>query len=221
MRPGWCRRRARCGCRRRWRTASPCAAGSRCARSTSSRRPPATLPRAPTLVEVSGLLRELILAALEEPAAYDEAGRGGLVARLILIELARIKDRPLELPMPRDPRALRVARAAARPAGAAARSRSMGRARRREPPHAGAAVSPPDRAELRRMARAAARRRGAGPACRRAHRSPACATAVGYNSPSAFSAMVRRSLGEAPRRLARSARRIARPPDGQQQGYRS
>src|SRR6516225_4596980 len=36
------------------------------------------LPRTPTLVEVSGLLRELILAALEEPAAYDEAGRGGL-----------------------------------------------------------------------------------------------------------------------------------------------
>src|SRR5690349_8042908 len=68
------------------------------------------LPRSPTLVEVSGLLRELILAALEEPAAYDEAGRGGLVARLILIELARIRDRPLELPMPRDPRALRVAR---------------------------------------------------------------------------------------------------------------
>jgi methylphosphotriester-DNA--protein-cysteine methyltransferase len=30
----------------------------------------------------------------------------------------------------------------------------------------------------------------------------ACAAAVGYNSPSAFSAMVRRSLGEAPRRLA-------------------
>src|SRR5262249_56483216 len=68
-----------------------------------------SLPPAPTLVEVSGLLRELILAALEEPAAYDEAGRGGLVARLILIELARIKDRPLDLPMPRDPRALRVA----------------------------------------------------------------------------------------------------------------
>src|SRR5262249_61803179 len=62
--------------------------------------PPAasSLPPAPTLVEVSGLLRELILAALEEPAAYDEAGRGGLVARLILIELARIKDRPLDLP---------------------------------------------------------------------------------------------------------------------------
>ena len=32
----------------------------------------------------------------------------------------------------------------------------------------------------------------------------ACASAVGYDSPSAFTAMVRRSLGEAPRRLVRA-----------------
>ncbi len=32
------------------------------------------------LVEVGGLMRELILAALEEPLDYDEAGRGGLIA---------------------------------------------------------------------------------------------------------------------------------------------
>ena len=69
------------------------------------------LPARPTLVEVGGLLRELILAALEEPARYDERGRGGLVARLILTELARMRQRTLAVPMPRDPRALRVARA--------------------------------------------------------------------------------------------------------------
>ena len=49
-----------------------------------------TLPKQPVLVEISGLLRELILALLEEPADYDESGRGGhadpaLVGRLALL----------------------------------------------------------------------------------------------------------------------------------------
>src|SRR5690606_23473525 len=69
------------------------------------------LPQAPILVEIGGLLRELILAALEEPLAYDEDGRGGLIAKLILAELARMQGRRMQLPMPRDPRAARVARA--------------------------------------------------------------------------------------------------------------
>ena len=47
------------------------------------------------LVEVGGLMRELILAALEEPLDYDEAGRGGLIAQLILAELARMQERKL------------------------------------------------------------------------------------------------------------------------------
>ena len=69
-----------------------------------------TLPRFPTLVEVSGLLREPILAALEEPAAYDEARRAAW-SPPHPDRVAWIKDRPLDLPMPRDIRALRVARA--------------------------------------------------------------------------------------------------------------
>src|SRR5665213_2538399 len=69
------------------------------------------LPQQPVLVEISGLLRELILTLLEEPADYDENGRGGQVASLILSELKRLQERRLEVPMPRDPRALRVARA--------------------------------------------------------------------------------------------------------------
>lgn len=75
--------------------------------------PPACerLPQQPVLVEISGLLRELILALLEEPANYTEAGRGGTIARLILTELSRLRERRLEVPMPRDERALRVARA--------------------------------------------------------------------------------------------------------------
>jgi len=162
------------------------------------------LPASPTLVEVSGLLRELILAALEEPAAYDEAGRGGLVARLILIELARIKDRPLDLPMPRDPRALRVARVLldrpelpldldqwAERAGAS--RRTLARLFRHETGLSFAEW----RARLRAVEGLARLSAGASVS--------ACATAVGYNSPSAFTAMVRRSLGDAPRRLVRGA----------------
>ncbi len=69
------------------------------------------LPRAPMLVEVGGLMRELILAALEEPLDYDEAGRGGRIAHMILAELARMQERKLGVPMPRDERAAKVARA--------------------------------------------------------------------------------------------------------------
>ena len=65
----------------------------------------------PMLVEVGGLMRELILAALEEPLDYDEAGRGGLIAQLILAELGAHAGAPMHVPMPRDPRAIRVARA--------------------------------------------------------------------------------------------------------------
>jgi len=169
-----------------------------------------SLPPAPTLVEVSGLLRELILAALEEPAAYDEAGRGGLVARLILIELARIKDRPLDLPMPRDPRALRVARDLLdRPAlpldldqwaeRSGASRRTLARLFRHETGLSFAEW----RARLRAVEGLARLSAGASVG--------ASAKAVGYDSPSAFSAMVRRSLGEAPRRLARGAPAASMP----------
>jgi AraC-like DNA-binding protein len=162
-----------------------------------------TLPASPTLIEVSGLLRELILAALEEPAAYEEAERGGLVARLILIELARIKDRPLDLPMPRDPRALRVARALLdRPdlpldldqwsERAAASRRTLARLFRQETGLSFAEW----RARLRAIEGLARLSAGASVS--------ASAAAVGYGSPSAFSAMVRRNLGDTPRRFART-----------------
>jgi AraC-like DNA-binding protein len=162
------------------------------------------LPAQPTLVEVGGLLRELILAALEEPARYDEQGRGGLVAQLILTELARMRQRPLELRMPRDARALRVARALlAQPAieldldGWAARAgasrRTLARLFRGETGSSFAEW----RARLRALDGLARLSAGASVA--------ASAASVGYGSPSAFSAMVRRLLGEPPRRLARQA----------------
>ena len=161
------------------------------------------LPARPKLVEVTGLLRELILSALQEPIDYDERGRGGLLARLILVELARAPGRTFDVPMPRDPRALRVARSLLDRPGialdldawaieAAASRRTLARLFRSE-----TGLSFGEwRARLRAIDGLARLSAGAPVA----H----AAADVGYASPSAFSAMVRRALGAAPSRLARA-----------------
>jgi AraC-like DNA-binding protein/quercetin dioxygenase-like cupin family protein len=69
------------------------------------------LPVAPTVLEVSPLLRELVLALIDEPVVYDEQGRGGALAGLIFSEIARARRLPLVIPMPRDPRLLRICNA--------------------------------------------------------------------------------------------------------------
>jgi AraC-like DNA-binding protein/mannose-6-phosphate isomerase-like protein (cupin superfamily) len=69
------------------------------------------LPVAPAVIEVSDLLRELVLAIIDEPVLYEEEGRGGAIARVILSEITRAKPMSLVLPMPRDPRLQRVCRA--------------------------------------------------------------------------------------------------------------
>lgn len=66
------------------------------------------LPDACCLLEVSPLLRALILALLEEPLAYDHAGRGGQIAALALNELRFLKIPTLHLPMPGEPRLQRL-----------------------------------------------------------------------------------------------------------------
>lgn len=163
------------------------------------------LPQQPVLVEISGLLRELILALLEEPVDYDESGRGGIVARLILTELARLRERRLEVPMPRDERALRVARALldnssidydldrwADQAGAS--RRTLARIFRSETGLGFAEW----RARLRAVDGLARLSDGASAAS-----VASVAASVGYASPSAFSAMIHRTLGSPPRRLAK------------------
>lgn len=71
----------------------------------------AGLPVTPTVLEVSPLLRELVLALIGEPLLYDERGRGGAIEELIFGEIARSRHLPLVIPMPRDPRLLRVCNA--------------------------------------------------------------------------------------------------------------
>ncbi|MEP7030411.1 MAG: helix-turn-helix transcriptional regulator [Pseudolabrys sp.] len=162
------------------------------------------LPGQPVLVEISGLLRELILALLDEPADYSEGSRGGSVAQLILTELARLRERRLEVPMPRDARALRVARALldnssidydldrwADQAGAS--RRTLARLFRGETGLSFAEW----RARLRAIDGLARLSDGASVA--------ETAASVGYASPSAFSAMIHRLMGSAPRHLAKQA----------------
>jgi AraC-like DNA-binding protein len=160
------------------------------------------LPQQPVLVEISGLLRELILALLEEPVDFAEAGRGGTIATLILTELARLRERRLEVPMPHDERALRVARALldnssighgldrwASEAGAS--RRTLARIFRNETGLGFAEW----RARLRAIDGLARLSDGASVA--------ETAASVGYASPSAFSAMIRRTMGSAPRQLTK------------------
>jgi AraC-like DNA-binding protein len=161
-----------------------------------------SLPKQPVLVEISGLMRELILALLHEPIAFDEHGRGGIIARLILNELARLEERKFDVPMPRDPRALRVARALLDDCSidhdldrwteeAGASRRTLARLFRAETGLGFAEW----RARLRAIDGLARLADGASVA--------ETAASVGYASPSAFSAMIHRTLGSPPRRLVR------------------
>ncbi|WAJ42695.1 helix-turn-helix transcriptional regulator [Mycobacterium sp. Aquia_216] len=52
------------------------------------------------VVDVSPLLRLLLLAAVELPALYDRHGRDGALIELILHEIQSVTPLPLDLPMP-------------------------------------------------------------------------------------------------------------------------
>lgn len=54
------------------------------------------------VVEVSTLLRELLLAAVDLPAAYDQRGRDGALVDLVLHEIRSVTPLPFDLPMPVD-----------------------------------------------------------------------------------------------------------------------
>jgi len=61
--------------------------------------------RGPTceVVGVTALLRQLLLAAAEIPPEYDEAGRDGLVVKLLLAEISQAPLIPLAVPFPAHP----------------------------------------------------------------------------------------------------------------------
>jgi AraC-like DNA-binding protein/mannose-6-phosphate isomerase-like protein (cupin superfamily) len=64
---------------------------------------PSAVPWFPTrcqVVDVSPLLRALLLAAVELPASYDRHGRDGALVELVLHEIQSVTPLPLDLPMP-------------------------------------------------------------------------------------------------------------------------
>lgn len=69
------------------------------------------LPADAAVLDVSDLLRALILALLDEPIAYDERARAGRIARLALEEIARARRLSLVIPMPADKRLVRLCEA--------------------------------------------------------------------------------------------------------------
>ncbi|CAB3638264.1 AraC family transcriptional regulator [Achromobacter pestifer] len=63
------------------------------------------------VIEVSPLLRQLLMDAVEMPAEYELAGRDGALANLLLHEVARAPVLPLHIPLPRDRRLAPLCRA--------------------------------------------------------------------------------------------------------------
>lgn len=157
----------------------------------------AGLPSATRVIEVSDLLRELIVEATHMPIEYDEAGRDGRVMALILDELVSSQAAPLHVPMPQHPRLVRICQTILQdPAqndvlddwadAAGMGRRTFTRAFRKETGMSFAAW----RQNVRLME--ALSRLATGESVTRV------AFDVGYNSPSAFTAMFRRTFGVAP-----------------------
>lgn len=154
-------------------------------------------PAATTVLAVSALLRELILAACAEPLEWDPAGRAGHVAALILDEIARAPALPLGVPAVRDARLQRLAAALraepARPLTldawaleCGASPRTLTRLFRRE-----TGMSFGRWRQLLRLSEAAALLAQGVPPARAAAR-------VGYASAAAFGAAFRTSFGLTP-----------------------
>jgi len=66
------------------------------------------LPSRCKVMAAPPLLTSVIAALAAEPILYDEAGRGGHLAALVIDEIARAGDAALALPVPRDPRLARL-----------------------------------------------------------------------------------------------------------------
>lgn len=150
-----------------------------------------------TVLEVSGLLRELILRAVEEPVDYDEAGMAGRVMALILDELGSATAVPLRIPMPRDTRLAALCRGLLEAPAApdtlddwaervGASTRTLARLFQRETGMGFTAWR-----QQVRLAEAVSR-------LAQGEAIALVAESLGYASPSAFTAMFRRGLGASP-----------------------
>lgn len=152
-----------------------------------------------TVVTVPNLLHELILAAVELPPDYDPDSAEGRLAAVILDRVAALPEAPLNLALPRDARARRVAMALiADPSDgrtldqwatlAGASTRTLARLFKRETGHGFAAW------------RQRARLQAALPMLAAGRSVSETAFKLGYEQPSAFIALFRAILGQTPGR---------------------
>ena len=161
---------------------------------------PTAAPGLPTVcrvIEVSELLRALIVEATRLPIEYDVNGRDGRVMALILDDIVASQAAPLHVPMPRHARLIPICVAILQdPAQddvldewaelAGMGRRTFTRAFRRETGMSFAAWR-----QNVRLIEALSRLAVGEPVTR-------VALDVGYNSPSAFAAMFRRAFGACP-----------------------
>lgn len=164
------------------------------------------LPKKCGVIEVSGLLRELAAEVIRLPIDADLKDRDQLVMDLILDEILAAPSIRLDVPMPQDPRLVRVCRSIL---GDPAHddtlddwAKTIGMGRRtftrvfRKETH----MSFADWRQHVRLMEAVSRLANGEPVL-------TVALDVGYNSPSAFTAMFRRVFGVAPRGYLKRGRR--------------
>lgn len=165
-----------------------------------------SLPGGCRVIEVSDLLRALILAAMEEPVDYQAGSRGAAIAALLLHELRGVEAQPLLLPQPRDARLQAVCRRVLDRLGedidlealafdAGLSSRSLARLFQRETGMGFTAWR-----QQARLAEALTRLSMGRPVA-------LVASDLGYASAAAFTAMFRRALGTTPSKYFRAGRK--------------
>lgn len=158
---------------------------------------PLSLGKECRAISVSGLLCELILGLLQEPAEYPIPGRGEHLAALILSEIDRAASQSVEIPWPQDRRLQRVCQFIMNSPGishtiddladmAGASTRTLIRLFPKE-----TGLKYRQWVQQVQLAEAICRLERGEPIARIAH-------FLGYNSPSAFTAMFKRSFGVAP-----------------------
>lgn len=163
----------------------------------------AGMPSTCVVLNVTPLVKELIVRAVALPAAYDENGDDGLLMRLLMAEIRRLPPCALDLPLPESPELTQLCErilaglSARRPCNldASAMHTSTRTLYRRFLRETGITF-----ARWKQQARLLESIR------RLAEGVPVTTVALdlGYESPSAFSTMFRRSLGIAPRAFAQS-----------------
>jgi AraC-like DNA-binding protein len=167
-------------------------------------RPPLSrrLPRECRVMNVSALLRELILHVSKRAVADPRLESEGRAIALLLDQLVAIEVVPLQLPLPRDPRAARAAGLLATSAGTRRSLASVGRAAGASPRTLQRLFAAETGLTFEKW-RQRARLIRAVELLSEGRKVTRVALEVGYDSPSAFIAMFRRELGSTPRRYLR------------------